>query len=101
MDIKPLIPLQLDGAIVTTWKKFKQRFQIYLMASKFDQKDEKIQCSSLLHLMGEDLLDIYNNFTFTTEEANKIDPLIGDFEDYFIPKQNVTFKRSVLQSKNT
>ena len=49
--------------------------------------------------MGEDSLDIYNSFTFTIEEAKRIDPIIRKFEEYFIPQQNVTFERKMFFSR--
>ena len=49
--------------------------------------------------MGEDSLDIYNSFTFTIEEAKRIDPIIRKFEEYFIPQQNVTFESKMFFSR--
>ena len=49
--------------------------------------------------MSEDSLHISNNFTFTTEEAYTIDPLLRKFEEYSIPKQNLTFERHMFFSR--
>jgi hypothetical protein len=51
-----------DGDMATSWKRFKQRFNLYLVASGYAEKPEKIQCSLFLHLIGEDALDVYNTF---------------------------------------
>ena len=44
-------------------------------------------------LVGEEALEVYNNFQFQ-DEANKmeLDKILEKFEDYCIPKRNVTLR---------
>jgi len=60
--------MQLVGNLAENWKRFKQRFNIYLAASGAGGDDERLKASISLHVIGEDALDIYNNFLL--DEAN-------------------------------
>ncbi|XP_038139714.1 uncharacterized protein LOC119782701 [Cyprinodon tularosa] len=90
--LSPPTAMQLTGNLADNWKRFKQRFNIYLTASGAGADDEKLKANILLHVMGEDALDIYNSFQL--DEANiTLAQLMEKFEEYFVPKQNVTFER--------
>lgn len=84
--------MQLTGNLADNWKRFKQRFNIYLAASGAGSGDEKLKANILLHVIGEDALDIYNSFQL--DEANlTLADLMTKFEEYFVPTQNITFER--------
>ena len=48
----------LSGNVVENWKKFKQRFEIYRIASGTGDRDSKLQVSLLPHGMGEESIEI-------------------------------------------
>lgn len=100
-----LSALNLQGNIKENWRIWKQKFEIYSTATELNKKDEKIQCAQLLYHMGEDAIEIYNSFTFAKEDLNKIEPLKKKFEEYFIPKKNLTYERykffTARQGSNT
>ena len=96
--VKPIRPLRLDGNIVENWRKWKERWVLHAKASGVDSKDEETQCTVFLHTMGEEVLEVYDTFTFTEEEANKIEPLVARFEVYCSPKKNVTYERYLFFS---
>ena len=57
------------------------------------KEEEKIQCALLLHLIGEDVLEIYNNFSFATGESReKSATMKQKFYDYFNPQKNTIYK---------
>lgn len=90
--LSPPTSMQLTGNLADNWKRFKQRFNIYLAASGAGGDDEKLKAHILLHVIGEDALDIYNSFQLN--EANlTLTELMTKFEEYFVPRQNVTFER--------
>ncbi|CAB4042844.1 Hypothetical predicted protein, partial [Paramuricea clavata] len=72
---------------------------VYLSATRSDKKDEKVQCSILLTVAGEDAVEVLNTFTFTETEEDKIEPLIAKFRGYCTPKQNITFERHVFNTR--
>ncbi len=90
--LNPPSPMQLVGNLADNWKRFKQRFNIYLAASGAGGDDENLKASIFLHVIGEDALDIYNSFQL--DEANlTLTVLMTKFEEYFVPSKNVTFER--------
>ena len=97
--VKPIGPLRLDGNIAENWRKWKQRWVLNAKASGVDSKDEETQCAVFLHTIGEEALEVYDTFTFTDEEADKIEPgLVAKFEAFCSPKKNVTYERYLFFS---
>ena len=92
--LQPPPNLQLTGNVAENWRRFKQRFQLYLSAIGADEKNAKTKASVFLHVVGEEALEVYNNFQFTEEaDKMKLDKILEKFEAYCIPKTNVTFER--------
>ena len=86
--------LDLTGNLAENWKRFKQRYTLYNIASELTEKDDKTQTSTLLHIIGEAALDIYNTFIFESEDDSmKQDVVLKKFEEYCMPKRNITFER--------
>ncbi|XP_068690629.1 uncharacterized protein [Montipora capricornis] len=91
---KPPGALVLEGNLSENWRRWVQRFDLYLTASGKIEENEKVQCAILLRTIGEDGLEIYNTFRFATgEDPNKIAHLKKKFEDYFNPRKNTVFER--------
>ena len=59
-EIQPPGTLSFAGNVAKNWRKWKQCFELYLTASGIDAKDQKIQLATLLHVAGEEALEIYN-----------------------------------------
>ena len=91
-SFKPPSTLNLEGNVADNWRKWKQRFQLYMEASGSMKKPEKQRVAIFLHLIGEDALEIYNTFSLSTAEQ-KLDVLFQKFEDYCNPRRNITFER--------
>ena len=91
---KPPGVLNLSGNVRENWRRWVQRFDLYLTASGKVKEKEDVQCAILLHLIGEDALEIYNTFTFAEGESrDKIEILKKKFEDYANPRKNTVFER--------
>ena len=90
--LSPPTPMQFTGNLAYNWKRFKQRFEIYLAASGIGGRDEKVQAQILLHVIGEDALDIFNSFQIEDENL-KFSTVVAKFEAYFIPTKNITYER--------
>ena len=87
-------PLDLTGNLAENWKRFKQKFELYNVASGMSVKDDKSQTSMLLHVIGDGALDIYNTFEFAqSDDKMKLAKVMGKFERYCTPKRNVTYER--------
>ncbi|CAB4015280.1 Hypothetical predicted protein, partial [Paramuricea clavata] len=58
------------------------------------KETEKVQCAILLHLIGDEALEIYNTFTFGEgKDRDKLNVLEKKFEDYVNPRKNTVFER--------
>jgi hypothetical protein len=68
-------------------------FNIYLVATEINLKDEKIQIAQLLHYGGPELQKIYGTFTFAEGERDKLKVVVDKFNNHFVPRQNLTFRR--------
>ncbi|XP_070550519.1 uncharacterized protein [Ptychodera flava] len=91
---RPPEPLKLEGNLSENWRRWKQRFQLYMEASEANEKPEKNQCSIFLHVVGDEALEAYNTFTFTNAaDKEKIQVLYEKFEEYCSPRKNVTLER--------
>ena len=86
--------LSLQGNLRENWRRWVQRFDLYLMASGKIKEKEDVQCAILLHVVGEEALEIYNTFQFINEEdRQKLDVLKSKFEEYVNPRKNTIFER--------
>lgn len=94
-------PLSLHGNLSENWRRWKQRFQLYLTASGTSEKDESVQSATLLHVAGEDALEVYNTFTWdNADDQNKINKIYEKFEAYCNPRKNVTYERHIFNTRN-
>ena len=92
--LHPPKPMDFTGKMADNWKKFKQRFELYKVASGAHVKNDETQVPLLLHVMGDEALEVYNSFTWADdEEKNKYEVVLKKFEDMFMPKKNVIMER--------
>ena len=55
-------PLCLEGNLAENWRSWYSGFQLYLTASGIDEKPEKVQAATFLHLVGSEARRIYDTF---------------------------------------
>ena len=55
-------PTRTVTTVAENFKKFKQSFEIFQVASGLESKAKEIQSMTLLHVVGSDALEIYNTF---------------------------------------
>ncbi|GFO04658.1 multiple epidermal growth factor-like domains 10, partial [Plakobranchus ocellatus] len=92
--------LHLEGNLAENWRKWQQRFQLYLEASELDKKPKKQQKAILLHTIGPDALELFNAFTFSEEEdIDDIRVIMQKFEEYCKPKRNLIYDRHQFLTK--
>lgn len=87
-------PISFDGNVSEKWKRFRQKFELYLVACSQGKKiKDEVKIAQLLNLLGDEGLDVYNTFTFNEHEKENFDCLLDKFETYCSPKKNVVFER--------
>ena len=99
--LQPPGPLNLQGNLAENWRKWKQRFQLFSSASGLSEKDEKVKSATLLHVAGEEALEVYNTFTWDSDgDENKVNMIMAKFEAYCNPRKNITWERHVFNTRN-
>ena len=67
-DFKVPEKMSLDGNPAENWKRWKQRFELFLTAKEFNGKDDGIKIAMLLSAIGPECLERYNNLTWAAGE---------------------------------
>lgn len=65
-------PLNLSGGnISANWKKFKQKYVNYEIATGISSKDSATRVATLLTVIGNDAIDVFNTLTWDEEGDDK------------------------------
>ena len=59
---KPPGALVLEGNLFENWRRWVQRFDLYLTALGKIEENEKVKCAILPHTISKEALEIYNTF---------------------------------------
>ncbi|GBL80181.1 hypothetical protein AVEN_29157-1 [Araneus ventricosus] len=87
-------PFKLNSNHAESWKLWKQRFKLYMDATSLNTKPESQKVAILLHVIGEECLEIYN--TFSEVSTASMNDILAKFEAYFVPRRNITYERQRL-----
>lgn len=92
---KPPSAMTLTGNVSENWRKWEQRFVLYMTAAELSKKSATVQVAVLLHSLGEEALEIYNTFDIAKEAPVEVtvDTILEAFRNYCTPKKNVVFER--------
>ena len=88
-------PLDLSGGnICENWKKFKQKFTNYEIATGINKKETATRVATLLTVIGNDAIDVFNTITWDAEgDDTKIEKVLQIFEEHCEPKKSVSYER--------
>ena len=87
-------PLSLSGNVAENWRLWKQRFNIYLLASDAVGKRDAVKIAMLLNFVGEDALERYNQFSWTEDEDQEsFAAVVAKFDEHFKGKKRLVFSR--------
>ena len=93
-QFNPPSPLILTGNIAENCCRWEQRFQLYMVASGAFDKDETVKIAILLHIVGEEALEVYNTLTVIPAGENAMmAEALKAFSDYCSPQKNIVFER--------
>ena len=99
--LSPPEVLSLDGNIAENWRRWKQRFDIFSLASGLSGKDAKVQAATFLHVAGPEALEVYNTFTWDEDnDKSKVDKISEKFDQYCNPRKNITWERHKFNTRN-
>lgn len=81
------------GNVANNWRLWRQKFDLYLLASGKTNKSEEVKVAILLNLLGDEGIQIYNTFEYDEmEDKNKIDVVLGKFDKYCNPIKNLVYE---------
>ena len=73
----------------------------YTLATKLDKEDEARQLATLLAVIGKEANKVFRTFVWSSEgDDKKIEVALKQCEDYCIPRQNVTYERFCLFTRD-
>ncbi|KAJ8875719.1 hypothetical protein PR048_023618 [Dryococelus australis] len=71
-NLKPLGPLLFTGNVAEHYRKFKQKYELYMLPSGGTKQSPEVQTAILLTIVGEEGLEILNTSDLSAED--KKDP---------------------------
>lgn len=92
-------PLELQGNLSDNWHRFYQSFEIYVAATTFNTAVDARKIAILLNIIGEDALEIYNNFKLTEDQLKKYTVVVELFKNYCNPKKNLRYNRFIFYNR--
>lgn len=94
--------LSLAGDTEQEWRLFKQKYELYMLASGLNKKPDDVRVALLLTLGGDELLRIYNATDFgpvttadgtTTDPSKVLDTVLSKLDNYFAPRKLIIASR--------
>lgn len=95
-SMRPPAALSFDGNLKENWRKWRQRFELYLKATGLDTKSPERQVAVLLHVIGDEALDKFDTFGLSDEEKKVLQTVINAFENFCTPKANESVDRHIF-----
>lgn len=85
--------MSFKGNIASNWRLWKQKFEIYLIASGKSNKSDDVKIAILLNLLSDEGIEIYNTFEYDQDnDAKKFEVVLKKFDEYCQPLKNIVFE---------
>lgn len=101
-SLKPPEELSLEGDVRENFKRWKQKFEIYMEATGIKANEDmsaETKVAILLHVIGSETLEIYNTLEVTEEVRKDWTRVITELENYFMPRTNETVIRHMFNMR--
>lgn len=90
-----------QGSMSENWRFFKQRYEIFIIASGNEAKDGRTKTALLLNAIGDRAIKLYNGFNFEKPEHRfEFEKVIEKFEEHFNPEKNEIYERYKFFTRN-
>ena len=84
--------MNCSGDLPTNWKIFREAYEDYLVATGLDEKDKKIQVTTLKSLMGAECKKILKRLQLTDDDMKEPAIILGVLQDHFVPVRNILYE---------
>nr|XP_029723233.1 uncharacterized protein LOC115264069 [Aedes albopictus] len=93
-------PLALTGNVRQNVDDFIDEFEIYLIASGLENRDERVKIATFKAALGVEARKIFNNWPLQAAEKGTVMACLASLRKYMMPKRNVKLARyEFLQCK--
>ena len=91
-------PLELSsGNISANWKKFRQKYTNYEIATGVSEKESSTRVATLLTVIGNDAMDVYNTLVWDVEgDDKKINKVLTKFDVQHTAKPAITVRSKII-----
>lgn len=108
-NLKPPKPFESGKNPAEAWEKWRQAVEIYWIAADLETKPLRKQKAILLHILGEEALNLYNTFEFEIEgdeqgaprdidDVLTVEMILEAFSNHYTPFKNETYLRHLFFS---
>ena len=89
------LPLELNtGNLASNWNKFHQGYENFEIATGVNNKPDATRVATLLSVIGQEAVDLYNSFKWDTAgDDKKFDPVIAKFKGFCTGRKNLNYER--------
>ena len=99
--IRPPAPVNLDSNPADSWRLFRQKWQNYATITQLQMQPAEYQVALFLHTIGDAALQIYNGFTFDTDDDSRsVDDILAKFDNFAVGEINECYERLVFHNRN-
>ena len=99
--IRPPAPVNLDSNPADSWRLFRQKWQNYATITQLQMQPAEYQVALFLHTIGDAALQIYNGFTFDTDDDSRsVADILAKFDNFAVGEINECYERFVFHNRN-
>ena len=99
--IRPPAPVNIDSNPADSWRLFRQKWQNYATITQLQMQPAEYQVALFLHTIGDAALQIYNGFTFDTDDDSRsVADILAKFDNFAVGEINECYERFVFHNRN-
>lgn len=92
----------MTGDMDKNWQRFKQKLELYFTVTKPHDKplSKEAKTAILLSLAGEDVLEVFNNFSFSEAESKEdYEAVVCKLDAYWAAQTNEVYARYLFRKR--
>lgn len=90
----------LEGDVGENWKKNKNNFELYAVATGCKHRGKNVHAAVLLHCLGEQAYEIFEVLEVSKEDRQDPEAIIKLLNNHFPPKSNPSVETRKFINRN-